>query len=202
MILKMSKNRKKKYKIPEIAIKKIAKIRIKYISEVHNMIINNLAKEVLSISKNDNNSNEVSITYDMNPTKKGDKIIGVALGTIDEVDPFSDSTSYHIITSKKDCVVVSLHNHPSLSIISLTDINFFLAYSSIKIMVVISNLGKVSYIVKNEKYNSKKAITYLNGLKKKHKKSIIDKGWHDVAIDLVKEFLKNCKKYGIEYKKK
>ena len=51
MILKMSKNRKKKYKIPEIAIKKIAKIRIKDISEVHNMIINNLAKEVLSISK-------------------------------------------------------------------------------------------------------------------------------------------------------
>ena len=132
MILKMSKNRKKKYKIPEIAIKKIAKIRIKYISEVHNMIINNLAKEVLSISKNDNNSNEVSITYDMNPTKKGDKIIGVALGTIDEVDPFSDSTSYHIITSKKDCAVVSLHNHPSLSIISLTDINFFLGIAVLK----------------------------------------------------------------------
>ena len=69
-------------------------------------------------------------------------------------------------------------------------------------MVVISNLGKVSYIIKNEEYNTKKAITYLNSLKKKHKKSIIDKGWHDAAIDLVKEFLKNCKKYGIEYKKK
>ena len=99
MILKMSKNRKKKYKISEIAIKKISKINIKVISDVHNKVINNLAKEVLNISKNDNNSNEVSITYDMNPTKKGDKIIGVALGTIDEVDPLSDSTSYHIIPS-------------------------------------------------------------------------------------------------------
>lgn len=202
MILKMSKNRKKKHKISGMAIKKVGNIKIKDISDAHNMVINNLAKEVLLISKNDNNSNEVSITYDMSPTKKGDKIIGVALGTVDEVDPLSDSTSYHIITSKKDCVVVSLHNHPSLSIISLTDINFFLGYSSIKIRVVISNLGKVSYINKNVKYNSKRAIVYLNALKKKHKKYIPDKGWNDAAIDLVKEFLKNCKKYGIEYKKK
>ena len=43
MILKMSKNRKKKYKISEIAIKKISKINIKVISDVHNKVINNLA---------------------------------------------------------------------------------------------------------------------------------------------------------------
>lgn len=202
MKLEMSKNHKKKYNITNIAIEKIPYIKIKNVEEKQNRIINNLTKAVLNISKNENNSNEVSITYDMKPNKKSDKILGIALGTSDEVDPLSDTTSCHIITSKSDCVVVSLHNHPSLSIVSLTDINFFLEYESICIMVIISNLGKISYLQKCNEYNKNKAIKYLNSLKKKHKMYVDEKGWYEAAIGLVKEFLKNCKKYGIEYRKR
>lgn len=197
-----AKDHKKKHYITVQAIKKIPKVKFADIEDNHCKVINELAKNVLLISKNENNSNEVSITYNMLPKKGDTRIIGICLGTVDTVDPLSDTVSCHIITSQKECAVVSLHNHPSLTIISLSDINFFLDFASIKLMVVISNNGKLSYLHKSNKYNSKKAITLLNKLKKEHAKSIPEKGWHDASLDLVKEFLKSAKRLGIDYKKR
>ena len=42
------------------------------------------------------------------------------------VDPLADPQTYHLIMKSQECAVVSLHNHPSLSLVSLIDIRFFL----------------------------------------------------------------------------
>ena len=59
-------------------------------------------------------------------------------------------------------MVIVLHNHPSLSAFSLTDIQFLLRYESVKMMVVVTNLGNISYLVKTMKYNYEKAVMLFN----------------------------------------
>lgn len=78
------------------------------------------------------------------------------------MDSISNTTAFHLLSSAKDCIVVILHNHPSLSDFSLSDVQFLLKYASVKMMVVVSNLGKITYIVKNEKYNYEKAVSLFN----------------------------------------
>lgn len=117
------------------------------------IIFGNWQKNVLLMSKEENNSNEVAITYSLDSTNliaKGEKYIGVSLGTEHDVDPLSDTTSYHLVSSAKSCVVIVLHNHPSLSNFSLSDIQFLLRYEAVKMMVVVTNLGSISYLVKNQ----------------------------------------------------
>ncbi len=93
----------------------------------------------------------------------------------------------------KDCVVLVLHNHPSLSAFSLSDIQFLLSYETVKMMVVVINLGSVSYLVKNSKYNFEKAVVLLNKAIDLNNKAKNIKGLQEAA----KYFLKNCYNAGI-----
>lgn len=53
---------------------------------------------VLEISKENNNSNEVSITYKIGTNIKDlESSIGVQFGNDYEVDPLSNTISYHLI---------------------------------------------------------------------------------------------------------
>ena len=122
----MAKKRDHKIMITDEAIRKVPRIKYKNIPENEYDTIQELARNVLRISKNENNSNEVAITYEMNSMKhiqNGEDYIGVAV----------------------------LHNHPSLSDCSLSDVQFLLRYESIKMMIVVTNLGSISYLVKSEK---------------------------------------------------
>lgn len=56
----------------------------------------------------------------------------------------------HLLTASLGCVVIILHNYPSLSKFSLEDVQFFLRNVTVKIMVVIINFGSVYYLVKGE----------------------------------------------------
>lgn len=189
-----SNKKRHKVLITDIAIKKIPKIKYKEIPENEHKIINDLAKEVLKIAKNDNNSNEVAITYRMN-NKNAKGNIGIELGTENQADPLNDPTSYHIIMKEKNCVVVSLHNHPALSIISIQDVRFLLEYNSIKLMVVVTNKGKLSYIVKSNKYNKIDAIRLFNKsvVRFNQAKKVKDK---ESVMSL---FFKKCKQCGLIY---
>ncbi len=124
--LEMAKKRDHKIMITDEAIRKVPRIKYKNIPENEYDTIQELARNVLRISKNENNSNEVAITYEMNSMKhiqNGEDYIGVAV----------------------------LHNHPSLSDFSLSDVQFLLRYESIKMMIVVTNLGSISYLVKSFK---------------------------------------------------
>ena len=154
--LEMAKKRDHKIMITDEAIKKVPRIQYKNIPESEYNTIQELARNVLQISKDENNSNEVAITYCMDSTERiqrGEEYIGVALGSEHEVDPISNTTAYHLVSSAKECIVIVLHNHPSLSDFSLSDVQFLLRYASIRMMVVVTNLGSISYLVKGKGYS-------------------------------------------------
>ena len=98
--LEMSKNRNQKVLITDEAINKVPCIRYKEIPEYEDVIFQKLAKEVLSISKNENDSNEVALTYSLdheNLIATGKEYIGISLGDEHSVDPCMNTVSNHLI---------------------------------------------------------------------------------------------------------
>lgn len=57
---------------------------------------------------------------------------------------------------------IVLHNHPSLSKFSLEDIQFFLQNRTVKMMIVVTNLGSISYLVKKNTYDRNIAVKIYN----------------------------------------
>lgn len=196
--LEMAKKRDHKIKITDEAIRKVPRIQYKGIPDVEYDNIRELARQVLQISKDENDSNEVAVTYSLESTlliEKGERYIGIVLGAEHAVDPLSDPTSFHLIRSSGQCVVIVLHNHPSLSEFSLSDIQFLLRYESVKMMVVVTNLGSLSYLVKNSRYDFEKAVLLLNDAVDLNNRA---KNIKDLqrAADY---FLNNCYSVGIDY---
>lgn len=196
--LELAKKRDHKIMITDEAINKVPKIKYKNIPENEYDILWDLAKNVLKISKDENDSNEVAITYSLDSAKlieQGERYIGVVLGAEHDVDPISNTTAYQLIYTSRDCVVIVLHNHPSLSDFSLSDIQFLLKYQTVKMMVVVTNLGNISYLVKNKKYDFGKAIILFNEAVDKNNKADNLKDLQDAAD----YFLKNSYNIGIDY---
>lgn len=193
--LEMAKKRDHKIMITDEAIKKVPRIAYKNIPESEYNTIQELAKNVLKISKDENNSNEVAITYSMESVeyiRKGEEYIGVALGSEHEVDPISNTTAYHLVSSAKSCIVIVLHNHPSLSDFY---VQFLLRYASVKMMVVVTNLGSISYLVKGKAYVYEKAVTLFNEAVNANNEARDLKDLQRAADC----FLKNCYKVGLDY---
>lgn len=196
--LEMAKKKDHKIVITNEAIRKVPRIKYKNIPESEYNTIQELARNVLRISKNENNSNEVAITYGMDSVeriKKGEEYIGVALGSEHGVDPISNTTAYHLVSSAEDCIVIVLHNHPSLSDFSLSDVQFLLRYASVKMMVVVTNLGSISYLVKGKGYAYDKAVALFNEAVSSNNEAKDLKGLKKAAD----HFLKHCYMVGIDY---
>ncbi len=111
------------------------------------------------------------------------------------VDPCMNTVAYHLITASFDCIVIVLHNHPSLSKFSLEDIKFFLGNGTVKMMVVVTNLGNISYLVKRDSYNRHKAIGIYNHAVSVHNEG---SGLRDYQ-KAVSYFLSNCYEANIIY---
>ena len=196
--LEMAKKRTHKIVITDMAIEKVPFIKYREIPESEYLMLQELAKEVLMVSKNENDSNEVALTYSLdyrNLIAEGKEFIGVALGDEHSVDPCMNTVAYHLITTSIQCVVIVLHNHPSLSKFSLEDVKFFLSNGTVKMMVVVTNLGNISYLVKKENYSRKKAIEIYN-----HAVNVYNEG-SDIR-DYQKAvfcFLSNCHEANIVY---
>lgn len=159
--LEMAKKRDKKVYITDTAIRKVPLIQYKGFTEEQNYIMQKLAQEVLTVSKDENDSNEVAITCDLgvdNPLE----VYGVSFGTEHEVDVRADTLSNHMLVSQKSVAVVILHNHPSTQTFSIQDIRFFIEFSVLEVMVVVSNQGTVHYLRREEDYDLKKAVALFN----------------------------------------
>ena len=183
------------------AINKVSRVQYKEIPETEYDNLRELARQVLQISKDENDSNEVAVTYSLESAQlieTGECYLGIALWVEHDVDPLSDATSYHLIRASRDCVVLVLHNHPSLSAFSLSDIQFLLRYETVKLMVIVTNLGNVSYLVKNSKYDFEKAVVLLNEAIDLNNKEKNIKDLQEVAD----YFLKSCYNVGINYEKR
>lgn len=202
-LLKNLEGRKRDHKveITDVAIEKVPYIEYKCIPENHYKALQQIAKLVLQVSKNENNSDEVSIVYSLECEKliqRGEAYIGVSLGDEDTVNPVEDVNAYHIVHTAMDCVVLCFHNHPNLSKHSLEDIKFLLRNESVKMIVVITNLGAISYLVKSENYDWDMARQIYNDAVTKHNKARKLRDLQDAA----EYFLKNCYKANIIYEDK
>ena len=155
--LEQAKQRNRKVYITDIAIEKVPYINYRGFDEEKCAIMHELAKNVLILSKEENDSNEVAITCDLG-TEKPLERYGIALGSEHEVDILADTLSNHIIVSKDSVAVVVLHNHPSTQTFSLQDIQFFLQYYMIEVIVVVSNQGTIHYMMREEGYDYRKAF--------------------------------------------
>ncbi len=196
--LEMAKKRDHKIMITDEAIEKVPLVRYKEIPESEYLMLRELAKEVLTVSKNDNHSNEVALTYSLDYRKliaEGKEFMGVALGDEQSVDPCMNTVAYHLITASFDCIVIVLHSHPSLSKFSLEDIKFFLGNGTVKMMVVVTNLGNISYLVKRDSYNRQNAIGIYNHAVSVHNEG---SGLRDYQ-KAVSYFLSNCYEANIIY---
>ncbi|MCI9379015.1 MAG: hypothetical protein HFI06_10970 [Eubacterium sp.] len=159
--LGMAKKRDKKVYITDIAINKVPLVQYNGFTDNQNQLMQKLAQEVLTVSKEQNDSNEVAITCDLgadNPLE----VYGVSFGTEHEVDVRADTLSNHILVSQKTVAVVVLHNHPSTQTFSIQDIRFFIEFSVKEVMVVVSNQGTIHYLRREENYNLKKAAALFN----------------------------------------
>lgn len=196
--LEMAKKRNHKIPITDKAIEKVPFIKYREIPTEEYEIIHNLAKQVLQLSKDKNDSNEVAITYSFDKEKalSQEDVIAIQFGDEHSVNPLADALTYHLIMSSKECTVISLHNHPSLSLVSVTDIRFFLQYGSIKLLIIITNLGHISYMVKTSNFNYPKAVSLLNQTIQQYNASSNLKGYQDAT----KYFINNCYTAGIIYK--
>ena len=159
--LGMAKKRDKKVYITDIAINKVPLVQYNGFTDNQNQLMQKLAQEVSTVSKEQNDSNEVAITCDLgadNPLE----VYGVSFGTEHEVDVRADTLSNHILVSQKTVAVVVLHNHPSTQTFSIQDIRFFIEFSVKEVMVVVSNQGTIHYLRREENYNLKKAAALFN----------------------------------------
>lgn len=193
--LEQAKKRMEKIYITDIAIEKVPYIQYKNLSEKQNMIMRQLARDVLSLSKEFNDSNEVAIICDIDADMPLDEY-GISYGTEHSVQITSDTLSNHILTSADSVSVVVLHNHPSSQTFSLEDIRFFLVYSTVAVISVVSNQGTVHYLYKDRQYDFHKAFALFKKVAVKVSENPTVKEYYDLALS----FLKQCGEVGLFYK--
>lgn len=192
--LKQSRDIMKRIEITDVAISKVPYIEYKGFSEKQNIIMRRLTQEVLILSKDENHSNEVAITFDIesdNPLES----YGISYGDEHSVTIAADTLSNHLLISQDSIAVVVLHNHPSIQTFSLTDISFFLQYDNLKMMSVVSNYGKVHYLYKDKNFDLEEAVILW-------KQCTVELGKNSTVKELyyaALSFLAVCSEVGIYY---
>ena len=168
-----------KVMITEQAIQKVAKVSPNTCSSEQANKIQEMHKEILRISREQNMSNEVAMIIG-----SGGKVSAPVLGEKNNVNVTGDPEIYHALRSSDFRSITLAHNHPGLSYFSYEDIGIFVQYPSIQTMTVVSNQGKVWYISKKEKYDDEKVLELY--LKTGEKMS------GEKNTDVVEKFLKSA----------
>lgn len=195
-----------KINITDVAINKIPFVKFPILSEEQNCELFEFEHEVLKISSNTNDNNEVAITCafdDFVQTK-----YSIVLGTEYEINLLADPETYHLLRSPGfNKVVVNIHNHPSCSIFSVFDIMFFLTETNLRLMVLLSNKGQLFYMLKKDDYQHSKCRTvFMKIVEKVHPQTFqngkfhIGSLSHEELIEISHNFLKQSIKVGIEYR--
>lgn len=193
--LEMAKKRSKKVYITDIAIDKVPLIEYYGFTDEQNKIMQELAKNVLVISKESNDSNEVALTCDLG---KSDPLhnFGVALGTEHDVDVLSDTLSNHMIVSSSSIAVILLHNHPSTQTFSLEDVQFFIQHPMIEVIVVVSNQGTVHYLKRDKDFDYNKVVVLFKECIQDLTKNSPNSKIYMAALT----FLAKCSEAGLYYR--
>ena len=146
--LEQAKKRDHKIEITDIAIDKISKSTVSEFSDIQNKLVDKVHKELLTKSKNCNNSNEVACIFDINSAEKV-----FHYGTEHSVNIFNNPTAFSMSNCANDNSLFLAHNHPSTQDFSYSDLGVFLMNDSIGGISVVSNSGNVHILYKTDKYD-------------------------------------------------
>lgn len=194
--LEMSKDRFSKVDITDVAIDKVPYIKYHGLTEKQCKIIQSLAKEVLTISRDENECDEIAITYRMvDDSVEEAPDFGIAFGDGHSVEIESDVYSHHLLESTEDVVIVILHNHPSPQTLSYDDLSTFILYRNVKMILAVTNQGVIHYIMKHPEYEFKVARELMI----KYAKPIENAESNERAYELTKDLLKELTQMGLFY---
>lgn len=194
--LEMAKNHFEKINITNVAIEKVPFIKYDGLTEKQCLVIQALAKEVLLISKEENDCNEVAITYKLvDDCVEEEPDYGVALGDEHSVELEADPYSNHLLQTTREVAIVILHNHPSPQSLSYDDLSTFILYRNIKMIIAVTNQGAVHYIIKGKNYDFGEA----RKLMVEYAKLIENAETNEVSYKLTKKLIKEFKQMGIIY---
>ncbi|GHU41507.1 hypothetical protein FACS1894111_03900 [Clostridia bacterium] len=183
-----SKNRNKKICITNTAIEKISKIQVNELTDEQNSKLCKLHKKLLRKSKEENDSNEVLIAWNLY-TGETAIVYGDRKSVI--IDLLIDVDMAVLRSNAFDYEIAYLHNHPSTSKFSYTDIYTFIDDNKLRLMSVVTNQGEVYIISKNEKYERKSVVALFN-------ETVLKLGGVGVLIDetFFETFVKQAVKQG------
>lgn len=148
--LEQAKKRDHKIYITDIAIEKVPYVHVPGLTKADNEVLQVEHQRLLKLAKTENNSNEVSIVLCLSKGRNavvfGDEVSVNAGGSPEAMGVFR-------VAGKGE--IMYLHNHPTTSNFSFTDIATFLRESQIGVLSVVTNQGTVYVLSKNKQYNFK-----------------------------------------------
>lgn len=159
--------------ITDNAIDNVPKVSITGFSDEQNAFVQQQHKELLKYAKDNNDNKEVAFVFRSNLSDRTEYI-----GTGDSLD-FGNA-----LFGKGDNLFV-MHNHPSNSSYSNTDIAFFLQNDAVKTFTIVKNDGSVEILSKLNDYDKLKA---KNEFKRQYKK-YVKQGTDQEISEAVKQFL-------------
>lgn len=106
--MEQAKKRDKKIYITDVAIDKVTKTKIKLLSSEQNAKIDAVHRELLTVSKNANDSNEAAFLFSMYSSEKFSQ-----MGTEHAVNIFDNPLAYSLAKNSGENSLFLAHNHPS-----------------------------------------------------------------------------------------
>lgn len=186
--LEQAKKRDHKVYITDIAINNVDKVKPSDFSDEQANKMQLMHKKLLTVSKNENDSNEVLMITDLDFSSE----VTIKGGEF-KVSPASNPFAVSVIAHAKRQSLVYLHNHPSTNTFSIGDIDTFCCESAIKTISVVTNQGEVYILNKTGKYSFDATRELLTTIKDSFSDEEID------DKEFVKKYLKECQKGGVEY---
>jgi hypothetical protein len=156
-VLKQARKHDLKVNITPQAIEKVPLVNIPALSDVENRNIQLMHKQLLEDAMKNNHSNEVAYILSKNGVSK-------VYGTENTVDFAKSHETELLLKLSPERSLDVLHNHPKGSTFSLEDIDFFVRTNSVRSLTIVTNQGKVMYLIKTKKVSMQKMVESLYNL--------------------------------------
>lgn len=156
-VLRQAKKHDLKVNITPQAIEKVPLVNIPTLSDVENRNIQLMHKQLLEDAMKNNHSNEVAYILSKNGVSK-------VYGTENSVDFAKSHETGLLLKLSPERSLDVLHNHPKGSTFSFEDIDFFVRTNSVRSLTIVTNQGKVMYLIKTKKVSIQKMVESLYNL--------------------------------------
>ena len=154
-VLKQARKHDFKVNITPQAIEKVPLVNIPALSDVENRNIQLMHKQLLEDAMKNNHSNEVAYILSKNGVSK-------VYGTENTVDFAKSHETELLLKLSPERSLDVLHNHPKGSTFSFNDVAFFMNTDSVRSLTIVTNQGKVMYLVKTISVDSYEVNTILS----------------------------------------